>query len=189
MIERKKKKIFWYVHVFRHSLVRSHRKYKLKHGRVKWHSHIRWWSFHRSSREHSGSKKLLHFYCAVIPSSNFDRYISIWHNQSNKCNIDFLLALQCLNWELFVTSAIYCHSSCYHLWTFEFLKYIYQNWIDGVVKWNPALLRMCFNALSIHWRRVGSVRPCLICKKIYIAPITSNFRTHAWSIKCSWKNN
>jgi len=32
--------------------------------------------------------------------------------QSNKCNTYFLLVLQCFNWELLVTSVIYCHSLC-----------------------------------------------------------------------------
>ena len=39
--------------------------------------------------------------------------------QSNKYNTDFLLVLQCLNWELLVTSTIYYHNP-YHS------KYIYH---------------------------------------------------------------
>jgi len=33
------------------------------------------------------------------------------------------------------------------------------------------------------------LRPCLVPKKICTVPVTSNLRTNAWSIKCSWKNN
>jgi len=32
-------------------------------------------------------------------------------------------------------------------------------------------------------------RPCSVPKKISTVPVTSNLRIHAWSIKCSWKNN
>ena len=31
------------------------------------------------------------------------------------------------------------------------------------------------------------IRSCLVSKKISIVSVTSNVRTHAWSIKCSWK--
>ena len=57
----------------------------------------------------------------ILPPFSFDWYIFIWHNdqghhkcayQSNKCNNFFLLVLQCFNWELLVTSAIYCHNPC-----------------------------------------------------------------------------
>ena len=30
--------------------------------------------------------------------------------QSNQCNTDFLLVLQCFNWKLVVTSSIYYHN-------------------------------------------------------------------------------
>jgi len=33
----------------------------------------------------------------------------------------------------------------------------------------------------------GLFRPRLIYKKVHTVPVTSNFRTHAWSIKCRWK--
>ena len=57
--------------------------------------------------------------------------------KSNKCYTDFLLVLQYFNWKLLVTSVFIAttHANSkysYHCWTFEYLKYIYQNWMEGV---------------------------------------------------------
>ena len=57
--------------------------------------------------------------------------------QSNKCNIDFLLVLQCLTRNpsflvLFIATTHNNSKYGYHFLTFEVLKYSYQKWMEGV---------------------------------------------------------
>ena len=84
----------------------------------------------------------------IISYSFHSLLIAIFHldTMTKKNNLTYhivnatqkiLLVLQCFKWELLVTSVIYCiaHTNSkyiYNLWTFEFLKYIYQKWMEGV---------------------------------------------------------
>ena len=43
----------------------------------------------------------------------------------------------------------------------------------------------CLGQCEIQWRSILIFRPCLVLKNFTTVPITSNLRTHAWSIKCN----
>ena len=61
---------------------------------------------------------------------------------------------QCFNWELLVTSVIYCHNTyanskySYYFLIFEFLKYIYQNWMERIIIW---LVILPISRISIYF--------------------------------------